>query len=106
MKLQIIEAVILDDYLSLSLIELCNACDAHEEWILELVDEGIINPLEQEQADINFPGSSLKQALAVKHLQQDLGINLAGAAMVMDLKQEIDLLRSHITVLKCGQKKE
>ena len=106
MNLQIIEAVILDDHLSLSLIELCKACNVHEEWIIELVDEGIINPLKQDKPHVSFPGSSLKQALAVKHLQQDLGINLAGAAMVLDLKQEIDMLRSHITVLRCGKNQE
>jgi len=105
MSLQILEAVVLDDHISLSLIELSQACNSHEAWVLELVDEGIIDPLEQDQNNFNFPGSCLKQALAVKHLQQDLGINLAGAAMVMDLKQEIDKLRSHIEVLKCEKYK-
>ena len=105
MSIQIIEAVILDDHISLSLIELSKACNSHEQWILELVDEGIIDPLEQDPHNFNFPGSCLKQVLAVKHLQQDLGINLAGAAMVIDLKQEIDQLRSHIEVLKCTEHK-
>lgn len=101
MSIQIIEAVVLDEHLSLSLIELSTACSAREEWILELVDEGIIDPLKQDDLAYYFPATCLKQALAVKHLQQDLGINLAGAALVMELKQKIDQLRSHIDVLSC-----
>ena len=105
MTTQIIEAVILDNQLSLTLVELSRACNVHAEWVLELVDEGIIDPLKQDNIHYHFSSTCLKQALAVKHLQQDLGINLAGAAMVLELKQEIDKLRTHIEVLKCEQNK-
>ena len=105
MTTQIIEAVIVDDQLSITLVELSRACNVHAEWVLELVDEGIIEPLTQDNLHYHFPATCLKQALAVKHLQQDLGINLAGAAMALDLKQEIDRLRSHIEILKCEQNK-
>lgn len=105
MTTQIIEAVIVDDQLSITLVELSRACNVHAEWVLELVDEGIIDPLKRDKLHYHFPATSLKQALAVKHLQQDLGINIAGAALVLDLKQEIDLLRTHIEVLKCEQNK-
>ena len=103
MTTQIIEAVVFDDQLSLTLVELSKACNVHAEWILELVDEGIIDPLKQDCIHYHFSAVCLKQALAVKHLQQDLGINLAGAALVLDLKQEIDSLRTHLEVLKCEQ---
>ena len=103
MTTQIIEAVVFDDQLSLTLVELSRACNAHAEWVLELVDEGIIDPLIKDSIHYHFSAACLKQALAVKHLQHDLGINLAGAAMVLELKQEIDRLHTHIKVLKCEQ---
>ena len=103
MTTQIIEAVVFDDQISLTLVELSRACNVHAEWVLELVDEGIIDPLRKENIHYHFSAACLKQALAVKHLQQDLGINLAGAALVLDLKQEIDKLHTHIEVLKCEQ---
>lgn len=103
MTTQIIEAIVLDEQQSLTLVELSKACNVHAEWVLELVDEGIIDPLHQESIHYHFPATCLKQALAVKHLQNDLGINLAGAAVVLDLKREIDRLRTHIDVLKCAQ---
>ncbi len=103
MTTQIIEAIVFDEQLSLSLIELSRACNAHAEWVLELVDEGIIEPLQQDTIHYQFSATCLKPALAVRHLQQDLGVNLAGAALVLDLKQEIDRLRTHIEILKCQQ---
>lgn len=103
MTTQIIEAVVFDDQISLSLVELSRACNVHAEWVLELVDEGIIDPLRKENVHYHFSAACLKQALTVKHLQQDLGINLAGAALVLDLKQEIDKLHTRIEVLKCEQ---
>ena len=105
MTIQIIEAVVFDEQLTLTLVELSKACNVHAEWVLELVDEGIIDPLKQEGVHYQFPSTCLKQALAVKHLQQDLGINLAGAALVLDLKNEISKLQSHIEILKCEQNK-
>ena len=101
MSTQVIEAIILDDEQSLTLVELSKACNVHAEWVLELVDEGIIDPLQQDSLHYHFPSTCLRKALTVKHLQHDLGINLAGAALVLDLKQEIDRLRSHVTLLKC-----
>lgn len=103
MTRQIIEAVIVDEQISLTLQELSRSCNAHAEWVLELVDEGIIEPLRQDSIHYHFSAACLQQALTVKHLQQDLGINLAGAALVLELKQEVDTLRTHIEVLKCEQ---
>ncbi len=105
MTTQIIEAVVYDEQFTLTLVELSKACRVHAEWIIELVDEGIIDPLKKDAIHYHFSASCLKQALAVKHLQRDLGINLAGAALVLDLKKEIDNLQTQIQILNCEQNK-
>ena len=103
MTTQLIKAVIYDDQMSLTLVELCKACNMHAEWIIDLVDEGIIDPLPKNSIHYQFSSTSLKQVLTVKHLQHDLGVNIAGAALVLDLKQEIDKLQTQIEILKCEQ---
>ncbi len=103
MTTQIIEAVVYDEQLTLTLVELSRACHVHAEWIIELVDEGIIDPLKKDTIHYHFSASCLKHALAVKHLQQDLGINLAGSALVLDLKKEINNLHTQIQILNCEQ---
>ena len=74
----------------------------HAEWIVELVDEGILEPRGRDVLHWRFSGSSLQRARTVRHLQQDLRINIAGAALALDLMDEIEELHSHLCVLERG----
>jgi chaperone modulatory protein CbpM len=81
---------------SLSLDELCRACRVHSEWILQLVDEGILEPQGRAQGNWRFAGTSLRRVQTVWRLQHDLGLNLAGAALALDLLEEIEGLRTRL----------
>ncbi len=87
---------VLDEMVSLSLDELCRAGRVRREWIQELVDEGILEPLGRERGSWCFNGTSVQRVQTVWRLQHDLGINLAGAALVLDLMDEIAALRARI----------
>ncbi len=98
--LPVLTGMVLDEENTLSLGELCHACAVHAEWIIELVDEGILEPVDTTVAgQWRFPAIALQRVLAVQRLQRDLGINLAGAALVMDLMEEINTLRSRLQAL-------
>jgi chaperone modulatory protein CbpM len=89
--------LVLDEHVSFSLEELCITCSVQTEYIIELVDEGIVEPLEPvEQQHWSFSGASLLRARRARRLQQDLGINLAGAALVLELMEEIEELRERL----------
>jgi len=91
--------LLLDKGCTLTLGELSRACMVSAEWIVELVDEGILEPVGQDIAHWRFSGPSLRRALVVMRLQRDLTINLAGAALVLDLMDEIETLRTHLHAL-------
>lgn len=95
---QVITGLILDENSTFTLDELCTACSVHTEYIIELVDEGILEPMElqREQQLWTFTGRSLLRARKARRLQQDLGVNLAGAALVLELIEEIDRLREKV----------
>ena len=90
--------LVLDENCILSMDELCSACCVHIEYIVELVDEGIIEPLDHDpqQDQWNFTGDSLVFVGKARRLQQDLGINLAGVALILDMMREIELLREQL----------
>jgi chaperone modulatory protein CbpM len=90
--------LILDEDCTFTLDEICTACSVHSQYIIELVDEGILEPLGQqrEQQQWCFSGISLLRARKARRLQQDLGINLAGAAVVLDMMEEIEQLRERL----------
>lgn len=96
MTKDILIGLVLDEQSLLSIRELCGACQVQTEWIVELVDEGILEPSGQATEHWRFSGSSLQRARTVRRLQQDLGVNMAGAALALDLIEEINSLRARL----------
>ncbi len=96
MAREIINGVILDERLFLTLAELSRASTRHAEWIIELVDEGILEPQGQEPRDWRFPAESLTRAHKAMRIQRDLQVNLAGVALILELKDQLDLLRARL----------
>ena len=85
---------LLDDASELTLAELCEACRVPAEHIVELVAEGIVEPLGQEQAHWRFRAISVWRVHCALRLQRDLGVNVAGAALALDLLEELEQLRA------------
>lgn len=81
---------------SLTLGELCRACDIHADWVISLVDEGIIDPEDKEIKVWRFSGSNLARVRSAIRLHRDLGINLAGIGLVLDLMEELENLRTQL----------
>lgn len=92
-----IGTVIEDD--SLTLGQLCRACGVHADWIISLVEESIIEPHGEDVRLWRFSGASLVRARSALRLQNDLGINLAGIALILDLMEEMENLRAQMQTL-------
>lgn len=73
---------------SLTLNELCRFCQADEAWVVELVEHGVLEPNGSTVQNWRFRGVSIARAKKARRLTRDLGINVAGVAMVLDLLQE------------------
>ena len=81
---------------NLSLGQLCKACSVHSDWVINLVEEGIIEPDGDKIQVWRFSGASLIRVHSAIRLQRDLGVNLAGIALVLDLLEELKYLRMHV----------
>jgi len=81
---------------NLSLGQLCKACSVHADWVINLVEEGIIEPDGDKIQVWRFSGASLIRVHSAIRLQRDLGVNLAGIALVLDLLEELKYLRMHV----------
>ncbi len=99
-EFEIENGVVLDDETEFTLGELCRACSTHAEWLISLVEEGILEPSGGDRAHWRFSGVQLRRARIVFHLQRDLDINLAGAGLALNLIDEIDALRARLEVLE------
>jgi len=92
----ILSGYILEDENRLTLRQLCDACAVRAEYIIELVDEGFIEPTGVERSHWCFSGISIKRVQTAKRLQHDLGINLAGVVLAIELIDEIESLRARV----------
>lgn len=89
-------ATILEEQTDLSLEDLCRACAAHADQVAELVDEAVIAPLGRSRQEWRFTGVHLRHVRVAVRLRQDLGVNAAGAALVLQLMDEIERLRARV----------
>lgn len=98
--IDILQGMLMDDACELTLGELARACSVHSELIVELVQEGIVEPRGAAPAQWRFPGSELPRIEQALRLHRDLEINLAGIALVLDLLEELQSLRRRVARLE------
>jgi chaperone modulatory protein CbpM len=101
--IEILNAETLDDLSELSLVELCLFCGGTNETrktLQQLVFEGVLNPSGHCPEDWRFHSRDLYRARRALRLARDLELNLAGAALALELLEEIDRLRNRLRVLE------
>ena len=95
---KILHGQLVEEETVITLEELCRSCTLKTEEIIIMVEEGILDPqgehLEPAQAtEWHFHISSVKRVKTVVHLQRDLGVNLPGAALALELLDRIAELK-------------
>ncbi len=98
-----IEAELLETRESVSLRELCQACDIEAEYVIEFVEVGVIEPYSGRRPDEwRFPPRSLARLQRAVRLRRDLSVEPAGAALALDLIEEVAALRRRLRYLEGG----
>ncbi len=88
--------VLVEDQIEFTLVELSRACRADVEQVAALVDEGVLTPVGDDPQRWRFGGITLKRARVALRLAHDLELSAAGAALALDLLDEIEALRSQL----------
>jgi chaperone modulatory protein CbpM len=88
-----VSALLLDETSQFTLAELCSVCAVTEEIVVEIVAEGIVEPSGAEQRHWRFSGVAVARVQRVVRLQREFEVNLPGAALALELLEEIERLR-------------
>lgn len=87
-----------EDFFYLSLYEVTCSFGVSPEAILDIIDEGIIPAHQDEHFEWRFDSEAIRRIQVVLRLQRDLGVNLAGAGLVLELLDRIaHLERQHFS---------
>ncbi len=103
MSTETLDGILITEEVTLTLGDLSRACSQHAEWIMELMQEGVLEGRQQatstaagQRQQWCFGPRELQRAIVASRLQRDLGINLPGIALALDLMDEIDSLRAQL----------
>lgn len=91
---------VLDDSTTWGITEICTLCRVENELIHEMVNEGVLIPEGTSPETWRFNGLAIKRIQVTLRLQNDLRVNLPGAALVLDLLEELDELRALLGQLR------
>ena len=90
---KILTGEVLEEGHLVTLADLCRSCTVETQTITTLVAEGILDPMGGDVEHWRFTIGSLRRVKTVIHLQRDLGVNLAGAALALELLDQIAELK-------------
>jgi chaperone modulatory protein CbpM len=96
------DIIIIADYTedaSISVEDLCRICGIDMVQVRNFVSYDIIEPLGATQEDWVFDMAQLKRLRTALRLQRDLELNAAGIALVLQLLEEMEALRSQAEML-------
>lgn len=93
-ELRVVTGVVLDEAVCFSLGELSRYCDVSAELLIEMVDEGVLVPEGRVPSEWRFRGPQLARAQVALRLAEDLRVNLPGAALALELMDELEQLRA------------
>lgn len=94
--LPLLSGEVLEEEGDLSLNDLCRACHLPAEQVFELIEEGIVEPLGHDVSRWRFQGTCIRRVRCAVHLRRDLGVNWAGAALALELLDELYTLRTRL----------
>ena len=96
----VLQSEIIETRREVSLSDLCKVCTVTSERVVQLVDEGLVEPVGREPAEWRFSGRSVTRVVVAERLSRDLRLNAAGAALVLDLLDEVTQLRQRLIRLE------
>lgn len=80
----------------LTIEQVTNSFGISQQTVVEIIDQGIINPTGKEPKAWHFHQHDMKTLSTVLKLQRDLGVNFAGAALALELLDEISRLQQQV----------
>lgn len=97
---QMFEAQLLGDSDWIAVTEMCRLCSIDPGAVRELAELGLVSPRENAGGEWQFPATALPRLRIVGRLMRDLGVNVSGAALAVELLETQRALERHVRRLE------
>jgi MerR HTH family regulatory protein len=76
------------------------SCGTKRSLVERLAHQGLIETLESEAGEPRLPIRAVMQLRRMQRLRRDLGVNFAGAAVILDLVQRLEQLNRELVQMQ------
>lgn len=84
----------------LTLEEVCDRCTVDKDFVIKLVEYGVIEPEDESSIEWVFTSTTYLRIRKALRLQQDLSLNEPGIALALDLLDEMNKMKEEIDYLR------
>jgi chaperone modulatory protein CbpM len=95
-----LQAHVLDERDWIGTLEVCRLCRIELAAVVELADLGVVSPRGYEPEHWQLPATALPRLRTVGRLMRDLGLNVSGAALAVELLEEQHYLERRLRRLE------
>ena len=88
------------EYSLLTLDQLSQSAELHPALVEKLIQHGLIEPAADQAPHLLFPISCVERLRRIIRLRRDLRVNLAGVAVILEMRQHIEGLQKELARLR------
>ena len=97
---EVITAVLLEEDACLTFAQVCQQLSIPEGMLRQLMEHGLFEATPSRIKSTRFNANELARVQAAARLKQDLGVNIPGVVLVIELIDELEQLRQKIQILQ------
>lgn len=96
----IIAGVLMDENTTISFVDVCQKCNISEDVLIEMIEHGLFPASTTAVKNIHIDQQTFTRIQSACRLQQDLGINLPGVVLVLELLDELEKAQKELHILQ------
>lgn len=93
---KVYEGVVVDEEETISIVHLSHNCNQSQDDIIELVEEGILEPVGSVKQEWHFHYKAISRIKKAKRLQRDFELDLKAIGLIIHLLDRIEELESKL----------
>lgn len=99
-KSTMIMGMLVDDHSSVSFVDVCEKQGISEDVLLDMLEHGLLPEVISPDRQVEFDLNMLNRIQSACRLQVDLGLNVPGVVLALELMDELEQLHSELSVLQ------
>lgn len=92
--------MLIDETTTYSFVEVCHRYSIPEKLLMEMVEQGLFPNQPTDPKKIEIDQKALRRIESAFRLHRDLGINLPGVALALELLEKIEKMQSELDILR------